>query len=178
MLAGEPYDPSDPELVRDRERARALTRRFDETPATDSRARQDLLKELLGSIDGRLTIEPPVRCDYGYNIHVGGDFYANFGCVILDICPVRFGENCLLGPGVHAYTAAHPRDAASRCKGIEWGDPVTVGANVWIGGRAVVNPGVTVGDDAIVASGAVVTEDVPANTLVAGNPAQMKRDLS
>jgi maltose O-acetyltransferase len=178
MLAGEPYDPSDPELVRGRERARALTRRFDETPATDSRARRALLEELLGSIGGRPTIEPPVRCDYGYNIHVGEGFYVNFDCVILDVCLVRFGGDCLLGPAVHVYTTAHPSDAASRREGIEWGEPVTVGANVWIGGRAVLNPGVTVGDDAIVAAGAVVTEDVPANTLVAGNPAQVKRDLS
>lgn len=181
MLAGEPYDPLDPELVREREYARALTRRYNgqynETTDADPEDRRTIVAELFGSVGSNVTVEPPVRCDYGYNVHVGDDFYANFGCVILDVCPVTVGDGCLLGPGVHLYTAAHPTDAARRREGVEWGEPISIGADVWIGGRAVVNPGVEIGDGAVVASGAVVVDDVPAGSLVAGNPARVKRDL-
>lgn len=177
MLAERPYDPSDPELVRERERARALTRRYNEATDADPSERRALLEELFGSVGSNVTVEPPVRCDYGYNVHAGDGFYANVGCVIVDVCPVTFGDGCLLGPGVHLYTAAHPTDAARRREGVEWGESIVIGENVWIGGRAVVNPGIEIGDDAIVASGAVVTDDVPAKTLVAGNPARAKREL-
>ncbi|WP_435075897.1 sugar O-acetyltransferase [Halococcus sp. AFM35] len=175
MLNGEPYDPSDPELVAERERARALTRRYNE--ADGDERRDDLLRELLGSAGEKLHIEPPIRCDYGFNIHVGENFYANFDCVILDVCRVDIGHDCLLGPGVHIYTATHPLAATRRRSGVEYGKPVAIGDDVWLGGRAVINPGVTVGDGAVVASGAVVTEDVPAGVVVQGNPATVVREL-
>jgi len=108
---------------------------------------------------------------------VGENFYANFDCVILDVCRVEIGRNCLVGPGVHVYTATHPLDPDERVDGLEYGKPVTVGDNVWIGGRAVLNPGVTVGDNAVVASGAVVAEDVPDDVVVQGNPATVVREL-
>jgi len=176
MLAGEPYDPTDPALVADRRRARRLTRRFNRTTAEATDARRRLLDDLFGSGGEEATVEPPFRCDYGYNVHVGEGFYANVGCVVLDVCRVEVGRNCLLGPGVHVYTATHPLDADDRTAGLECGRPVDVGDDVWIGGRAVLTPGVTVGDRAVVASGAVVTGDVPSDVVVGGNPAtELKR---
>ncbi|MDX8291305.1 maltose acetyltransferase domain-containing protein [Metabacillus indicus] len=172
MLAGEMYDPQDKTLAEERIRARKLVRHFNETTETDPE-RVSLLKELLGSTGDHVYIEPTFRCDYGSNIHVGENFFANFDCIILDVCEVRFGDNCMLAPGVHIYTATHPLNAKERNSGREFGKPVTIGNNVWIGGAAVINPGVTIGDNAVIASGAVVTKDVPANTVVGGNPAKV-----
>lgn len=177
MLNGALYDADDPELVADRERARDLTRRYNRTTAHEQSERREVVDKLLGSCGDNCEIEPPFRCDYGYNIHVGDNFFANFDCVILDVCRVEIGANCQVGPGVHLYTATHPLDAAERKTGLEYGKPVTVGDNVWIGGRAVLNPGVTVGDNTVIASGAVVTEDVPDEVVVQGNPATVVREL-
>ncbi|RXS91436.1 sugar O-acetyltransferase [Geobacillus sp. PK12] len=173
MLAGQWYNPADPELVKERERARRLVRLYNETLETEYEKRTALLKELFGSTGERLFIEPNFRCDYGYNIHVGENFFMNFDGVILDVCEVRIGDHCFIGPGVHIYTATHPLDPHERNSGLEYGKPVVIGHNVWIGGRAVINPGVTIGDNAVIASGAVVTKDVPANAVVGGNPAKV-----
>jgi maltose O-acetyltransferase len=177
MLAGELYDPSDSELVSGRLIARRLTRIYNETLETDGEERTDLLKELFGSTGKNLFIEPTFRCDYGYNIHVGDNFYANFNCVFLDVCEINIGENCFIAPGVHIYTATHPLNAKERISGIEFGKPVTIGNNVWIGGSAVINPGVTIGNNVVVASGSVVTKDVPDNVLVGGNPARVIKEI-
>jgi maltose O-acetyltransferase len=177
MLNGELYDASDPQLVSERNRARDLTKQYNRTTADNQRERQELLDELLGSVGRECKIEPPFRCDYGYNIYIGENFYANFDCVILDVCRVDIGRNCQIGPGVHIYTATHPLDAAERTKGPEYGKPVTIGDNVWIGGSAVLNPGVTIGDNSVIASGAVVTEDVPNEVVVQGNPAKVVKEL-
>jgi maltose O-acetyltransferase len=177
MLAGELYDASDPVLVEERQRAKRLTRQYNETTETEHERRRDLLEELFGSVGEESYVEPPFRCDYGYNIHVGDEFYANYDCVVLDVCEVTIGDNCMLAPGVHIYTATHPLDADARTAGPEYGDPVDIGDNVWLGGRAVVNPGVTIGDNAVVASGAVVTTDVPENVVVGGNPATVVKEL-
>jgi maltose O-acetyltransferase len=177
MLRGELYDASDPELVAERRRARERTRRYNGTAASEDERREELLRELFGSVEGDAVVEPPFRCDYGYNVHVGENFYANVDCVVLDVRRVEFGRNCLLGPGVHVYTATHPLDATERRGGREYGEPVTVGDDVWLGGRAVLNPGVSVGDGSVVASGAVVTEDVPAGVVAGGNPARVVREL-
>lgn len=171
MLNGEPYDASDPALVAERERARELTRRYNRTTVDEAGKRKRLLDELLGSIGGECRVEPPFRCDYGYNVHVGEGFYANFDCVVLDVRRVDIGRNCLFGPGIHVYTATHPLDAETRSEGLESGKPVTIGDDVWIGGRAVLNPGVTVGEGSVIASGAVVTGDVPAGVVAGGSPA-------
>ncbi|WP_026585382.1 sugar O-acetyltransferase [Bacillus sp. J33] len=173
MLAGEMYDPADPELLKERERARRLVRLINQTAETEGEKRAELLKELFGSTGKVLFLEPTFRCDYGYNIHVGENFFANFECVILDVCEVRFGDNCMLAPGVHIYTATHPLNPAERNSGREFGKPVTIGSNVWIGGGAIINPGVNIGDNAVIASGAVVTKDVPKNAVVGGNPAKV-----
>ncbi|WP_033541896.1 maltose acetyltransferase domain-containing protein [Planococcus sp. CAU13] len=171
MIAGEMYDPSDRTLLSDRLNARRLSRLFNKSSEMDGMDRKLRLMELLGSHGDKFYVEPNIRCDYGYNIHLGENFYANFDTCLLDVCEIRFGDNCSLGPGVHIYTATHPLHPAERAAGKEFGKPVTIGNNVWIGGRAVINPGVTVGDNAIIASGAVVVKDVPANTVVGGNPA-------
>ena len=173
MLNGELYDAADPVLVEERIKARKITRLFNETLDTEVNKRSQLLKELFGSTGENIHVESTFRCDYGYNIHVGHNFFANFDCVILDVCEVRIGDNCLLAPGVHIYTATHPLDPAVRATGAEYGKPVTIGNDVWIGGRAVINPGVTIGDNVVIASGAVVTKDVPANAVVGGNPAKI-----
>lgn len=173
MLAGEMYDASDAQLVADRLRARRLTRLFNNTHEDELPRRTELLGELLGSAGENAYIEPTFRCDYGYNIHVGRQFYANFDCVILDICEVRIGDYCFMAPGVHIYTATHPLDPQERNSGLEYGKPVTIGNNVWIGGRAVIVPGVTIGDNVVIAAGAVVTRDVPPGAVVGGNPAKI-----
>lgn len=108
---------------------------------------------------------------------MGENFYANFDCVMLDVCKIEIGDNCLLAPGVHIYTATHPLDKAQRADAVEFGKPVTIGNNVWIGGRAIINPGVTIGDNAVIASGSVVVKDVPANVLVGGNPARIIKEI-
>ena len=156
MIAGELYRSADETLSRDRLRARQLIHRYNHSLAY---------------------IEPTFRCDYGYNIFLGNNFFANFDCVMLDVCPIRIGDNCMLAPGVHIYTATHPIDPVARNSGAELGKPVTIGNNVWIGGRAVINPGVTIGDNVVVASGAVVTKDVPDNVVVGGNPARIIKKL-
>jgi len=173
MLNGELYNPADAELVKERENARRLTRLFNQTLETEVNKRTELLKELFGSTGENLYVEPSFRCDYGFNIHVGENFYANFDCVILDVCEVRIGDNCFIGPGVHIYAAMHPLDPYERIAGLEYGKPVTIGNNVWIGGRAIINPGVHIGNNVIIASGAVITKDVPDNAVVGGNPAKV-----
>lgn len=122
-------------------------------------------------------MEPYIRFDYGFNTYVGENFYANFDCTILDVCEVRIGDNCMLGPRVHIYTAAHPLDPVERNSGQEFGKPVTIGNNVWVGGGAIINSGVTNGDDVVIASGAIVTRDVPDRVVVGGNPARIIKRL-
>ena len=177
MLAGELYNCKDEELARERLHARRLTRMFNSTFENEQANRHSLLKQLFGSLAGEAVVEPPFHCDYGYNIHLGDRVYANFDCVILDVCEVRIGSGCLLGPGVHIYTAAHPLDASKRAQGEEYGRPVRIGNNVWIGGRAVILPGVSIGDNVVIAAGAVVTANVPDHSLVAGNPGAVRKRL-
>ncbi|WP_214757083.1 maltose acetyltransferase domain-containing protein [Exiguobacterium sp. s123] len=177
MIRGELYLAGDETLVADRKHARRLTEQFNRSGIDDLEGRKEILSELLGSTKGSYYIEPNFKCDYGYNIHVGDRFYANFDCVFLDICPITFGDDCMLAPGVHIYTATHPIDPIDRISGYEFGKPVTIGDRVWIGGGAIINPGVTIGDEAVVASGAVVTKDVPSRTVVGGNPARVIKTI-
>ncbi|WP_433959209.1 sugar O-acetyltransferase [Cytobacillus horneckiae] len=177
MLNGELYNAADPELLRERTNARRLTRLFNDSLETDDNKRLEILKELFGSTGRNFYIEPTFRCDYGYNIHIGENFYANFDCVFLDVSEIQIGNNCFIAPGVHIYTATHPLEANERISGAEYGIPVKIGDNVWIGGRAIVNPGVQIGNNVVIASGAVVTKDVPDNVVVGGNPAKIIKQM-
>lgn len=177
MLAGEMYNPADPELLKERQEARCKVRIYNQTLETEEDTRKELLKELLGSTGENVYMEPNIRFDYGYNTHVGENFFANFDCTILDVCEVRFGDNCMLAPGVQIYTATHPLNPTERNSGREYAKPITIGNNVWIGGSAIINPGVSVGDNVVIASGAVVTKDVPENVVVGGNPARIIKHI-
>jgi len=177
MLDGQLYRATDPELVKEREHARKLTRLLNQTLETEHERRVTVLKELFGSTGEQVYVEPPFHCDYGYNIHVGENFFANFNCVFLDVCEIRIGDNCLIGPGAHIYTATHPIDPLKRASGLEYGKPVIIGDHVWIGGGAIINPGVKIGNHVVVASGSVVTKDVPDDVVIGGNPAKIIKRL-
>lgn len=175
MIAGELYFSADPELVADRKFAREQMLLINQT--TDGNIREQLLKETFGHVANRVYVEPNIRFDYGYNISVGKNFYANYDCVLLDICPITIGDNCMLAPNVHIYTASHPLHPVKRNSGLEDGSPVTIGDNVWIGGSSVIIPGVTLGDNVVVGAGSVVTKSFPDNVVIAGNPARIIKEI-
>ncbi|MBJ3763481.1 sugar O-acetyltransferase [Maribius pontilimi] len=171
MVAGALYHPGDPELSAARTRAQSLLRAYNQTIVGED-ARGPLLAALLGSYGAAPALRAPFYVDYGFNLHIGDHVFANYGCYFLDVCEIRIGHRAAIGPYVQLLTADHPRDAPSRAKMLENGAPITIGDDVWIGGGAIVLPGVTVGDGAIIGAGAVVTRDVPAHTTVKGNPAR------
>ncbi|MBN8046764.1 sugar O-acetyltransferase [Paraclostridium bifermentans] len=177
MLKGDGYIASDPELVKDRQQARILTRLYNQTIETDDYTKNEILRKLLGSTGENVYIEPSFKCDYGYNIHLGENFYANFDCIMLDVCEIKIGKNAMLAPNVQIYTAYHPIDPKLRISGIEYGSPVTIGDNVWIGGGAIINPGVTIGDNVVIGSGSVVTKDIPSNCVAVGNPCKVIKNI-
>jgi maltose O-acetyltransferase len=172
MLSGELYDPGDPQLCADRTAAQRFMRDYNQTIVEDGDIRHTLLKANLGAIGQRCALRAPFYVDYGYNIFIEDGVFMNYGCVLLDVCEIRIGTQTQIGPGVQIYTADHPRDAPSRRAGVEFGKPITIGANVWIGGHAILLPGVTVGDDAIIGAGSLVTRDVASGASIAGNPAR------
>lgn len=175
MLAGELYRASDPELVRDRRRCRSLLQAFNAQPEEGQRL--ELLRELLGRIGRGTSIQPPFACDYGYNISMGDDAFINFHSVVLDCAPVTIGDGTQIGPGVQLLAADHPRDAETRRTLLELARPISIGSNVWIGGAAIVLPGVSVGDDSVIGAGSVVTRDVPSGVVAAGNPCRVVCEL-
>lgn len=177
MLAGELYLATDPELTAARFRARKLVRAYNATDDEEAAVRQELLTQLLGSVGPGVWIEPPFQCDYGTHIRIGARVFINFQCVILDCNPVTIGDDCALGPGVHIYAATHPLDADARIQGPELGRPVSIGAKAWIGGGAIILPGVTIGEGTTIAAGSVVTKDIPAYVVAAGNPCRVLRPL-
>ena len=175
MISGQPYNPGDPELQADQTAAKHWMTRYNAALASTPAERRDLLRQRLGEVGEGAVIRPPFHCDYGYNIRLGRDVFLNFNCVILDVCEVDIGDLTQIGPGVQILTADHPRIAAERAKGVEFGKPINIGRNVWIGGGAIILPGVTLGDDCLVGAGSVVTRDVPPGATVMGNPARQKR---
>ncbi len=174
MLAGDLYHAGNAELAAARAKTALWLTRYNatgvEAPSPDDR--RVLLAEHFAAVGRMVEIRPPFFCDYGFNIAVGSNVFLNFSCVILDIAPVVIGDGTQIGPAVQILAADHPRDPTARRAGLELGKPVTIGANVWIGGGALLLPGVTVGDEAIIGAGAVVTHDVAAGATVAGNPAR------
>src|SRR4051812_2956250 len=170
MLAGDLYDPLDPELVAARRRARDLTHALNATRDADKEFRARLLRDLFGAAGDDLWIEPPFYCDYGANIAVGRKVFFNFNCVVLDVARVTIGDHTMFGPAVQIYAATHPLDAATRRAGLELGKPVVIGSDVWVGGGVVICPGVTIGDGTVIGAGSVVTRPVPAGVFAAGNP--------
>jgi maltose O-acetyltransferase len=177
MLAGQMYDPLDPELVAGREKARNLCWDLNATRDADADLRRRILRGLFGTGGDDVWLQPPFFCDYGSNIHLGRKVFFNFNCVVLDVCEVRIGDRTMFGPAVQVYAATHPLDPVERSSGRELGKPVTIGADVWVGGGAILCPGVTVGDRAVIGAGAVVTRDVPAGVFAAGNPCRVIKDI-
>ena len=174
MLAGEMYDPLDPELVADRARARDLCQALNATSEAESDRRRAILRELFGAGGETVWMQPPFYCDYGANIRLGERVFFNFNCIVLDVCPVTIGDFTLFGPAVQIYTPLHPMDAVARRRE-EYGKPVVIGADVWVGGGAIILPGVTIGARAVIGAGSVVTRDVPAGMFAAGNPCRIIR---
>jgi maltose O-acetyltransferase len=171
MILGELYFAEDLELIADRLHSAQLMHAYNCT-AHDPLTHTPMLHQLLAECGENATIRPPFFCDYGYNIRLGANAFLNFNCVILDVTWVEIGDRTQIGPGVQIYAADHPRDPVARRAGLENGKPVRIGANVWIGGGAIILPGVTIGDDAIIGAGSIVTHDVPGGATVAGSPAR------
>ena len=177
MLAGELYLASDDELLKERRHAKRLLRKLNITEYLVTKTAKTIIKELIPNTGKNFYIEPPFHCDYGYNIHCGDNVYFNVNCVVLDTMKIKIGSHVLFGPGVQIYAATHPSDAETR-KTLEFSKPVTIGDNCWIGGGAIILPGVTIGDNCIIGAASVVTKDVPGNSLAVGNPAQIIKKLS
>ncbi len=176
MLAGELYDPMDPELVTARVRARDLCQALNATRESEEEGRRRILTELFGSGGGQVWMQPPFYCDYGSNIHLGQRVFFNFNCVVLDVCAVRVGDFTLFGPAVQIYTATHPLEAELR-RTREFAKPITIGSDVWVGGAAVICPGVTIGSRSVIGAGSVVTRDIPDDVFAAGNPCRVIRSV-
>src|SRR3954462_9033870 len=176
MLAGELYNPLDPELVRARDRARDLCQELNATREAQREERRRILEELFGAGGGSVWMQPPFFCDYGSNILLGERVFFNFNCVVLDVCEVRIGDFTLFGPAVQVYTATHPMNAELRRKQ-EFAKPIAIGSDVWVGGGAIICPGVRIGSKSVIGAGSVVTRDIPAGVFAAGNPCRVVKEL-
>jgi maltose O-acetyltransferase len=177
MLAGELYNSMGSELVGERRNAQRLLARYNATEPDDAAGRLALLRQLLGAVGENPDIMPRFHCDYGYNIRLGRNCFINYNCVFLDCAAIEIGDDLQMAPAVQLYTATHPLDRAQRAAGWEMAKPIRIGNGVWIGGAAIVLPGVTIGDGCVVGAGSVVTRDLPAGSLAVGNPARIVRSL-
>lgn len=176
ILAGELYDATDPQLTAERTRCRDLCKRLNDSRENQAEERKEILTELFGRPTDAW-IQPPFYCDYGTNISLGKKVYFNFNCVVLDVMEVVIGDHVLFGPAVQIYAATHPLDADERRGGLESGKAVKIGSDVWVGGGSIICPGVTIGDRAVIGAGSVVTRDIPADVVAAGNPCRVIRPL-
>jgi len=174
MLAGEPYDASAPDIQADQAATQAWLARYNASLTASPAARHALLAERLGAVGAGCVVRPPFHCDYGFNIRLGDGVFLNFNCVILDVVEVGIGDRTQIGPAVQILAADHPRGVAARAAGLEFGRPVRIGADVWIGAGAIILPGVSIGDGALIGAGSVVTRDVPALATAFGNPARIR----
>lgn len=178
MLAGMIYDANnDPALIAERIECKELCRDYNDLRPRDIEARDVLLRKILGEAKDCLIIEQPFYCDYGYNIRVGKNFFANFNLVILDEAPVTFGDNVFIAPNCGFYTAGHPIDAEERNRGLEYARPISVGNDVWIGANVCVLPGVTIGNNCVIGAGSVVVHDIPSNSVAVGNPCKVVKTI-
>jgi maltose O-acetyltransferase len=177
MLRGELYLADDPELVADSARAQDLLERYNATRHVEHELRDRLLRELLAEVGEGVVVRPPFRCDYGRHISIGAGTFVNYDCVLLDVAPIRIGAACQLATRVQLLTATHPIDPEPRRLGWESAEPITIGDNVWLGGGAIVCPGVTIGENSVVGAGAVVTRDLPAGVVAIGVPARVHREI-
>lgn len=177
MLAGELYDALDPELGSARERAHDLCQMLNETRDQDGEERRRILLELFGAGGDSVWMQPPFFCDYGFNIELGERVFFNLNCVVLDVCPVRIGSFTMFGPNVQIYTPLHPFNARER-RGKEYGEPVEIGSDVWVGGGAMILPGVKIGSRSVIGAGSVVTRAVPDGVFAAGNPCRVIREIA
>ena len=178
MLSGELYNALDEELSDERLHARLLIKSLNDSREDEVQKRKAILEDLLPNAGEDLWIQPPFYCDYGTNLYTGEKVFFNFNCVVLDVMPVNIGSRTLLGPNVQIYTATHPVNYKERASGLEYAIPVNIGEDVWIGGSAVICPGVSIGDRTVIGAGSVVTKDIPSDVFAAGNPCKVIRDLN
>lgn len=179
MIAGMAYKANyDEELIRDRTICKDWCHKYNQLLPSEMEKQREIMLRLLGQTKGPFTITAPFWCDYGYNIHIGEDFYTNYNCVILDCAKVTFGDHVFIGPNCGFYTAGHPLDSERRNQGWEYAYPITVGHHVWIGGGVQVMPGVTIGDNTVIGGGSVVTKDIPSGVVAVGNPCKVIRQIA
>ena len=178
MLAGLPYRANDPELKQIRAENKLRVARYNQLTRNQEEEMSQLIKEILGGTGKEILVEPPIHFDYGRNTTVGERFFANYNLTVLDVCPVTIGDNVMLAPNVSLYGAGHPIHPDARNSGYEYGAPITIGNNVWIGGRSCVLPGVTIGNNVVIGAGSVVTKDIPDNVIAAGNPCRVIREIT
>lgn len=178
MLAGLPYKAWLDGLIEERTECRMKIAEFNLLPPNEHDRRNELIRSILGKAGDNVHIEAPFRCDYGTNIEVGKNFYANFNCTILDVGKVTIGDNVLFAPNVSIYTAGHPIHPDSRNSGYEYGIAITIGDNVWIGGNVIINPGVTIGSNVVIGAGSIVTKDIPDNVIAVGSPCKVIREIT
>ena len=178
MLAGDPYIADDPQLRIESRRAQRLVHRFNTMDPTDFDEMRAVLSELLGSFGADVHIRPPLQCDYGYQTSIGARTFVNWGLICLDVATVTIGEDVQIGPNVQLLTATHPIEPEARRNRWEGARPIALGDNVWLGGGAIVGPGVTIGENSVVGAGAVVVRDLPANVVAVGNPARVVKQLT
>ena len=186
MIRGEFYDPSDPLLANMRTKAHCLCLEYNQLKETESKKRNEILDELFPDYGEGLFLQGPIQIDYGSNVHFGRGVYANFNFTVLDICPVTIGDNVYMGPNVSLYGALHPLDpderrsymnAEGRVTDKEYGKPIRIGSDTWIGGSVTILAGVTIGEGCVIGAGSVVTKDIPPHSLAFGNPARVQREI-
>ena len=178
MLSGKPYQAFGEELFRERQYAKELLFDFNSARPSEIAKQNGIIKKLLAGIKGDFHIEAPFRCDYGYNLSIGKNFYCNYNCIILDCAEVTIGANVMFAPNVSLFTAGHPIHHEPRNEGLEYAFSITIGNNVWIGGGAIINPGVTIGDNVVIGAGSVVTKDIPSNVVAVGNPCKVVKEIT
>lgn len=177
MISGELYDSSDEELGALSFKQRGLMSRYNQLPYEAIDERREMLKDLFGSIGECATVQAPVRIDYGVNVHIGDNFYANYDSIFLDVAPIEFGDNVMFAPRVGLYTATHPIDPGVRNRGLEYAKPIKIGSNSWLGANTTVLPDVTIGENVVIGGGSVVTNDIPDNVVAYGNPCRVIRPI-